>query len=200
MQKPELFTSKLQAELVKRYPVIVLASSSPNRTSLLMSLGIKVINKPQDILELSNEREPRFIVRELALDKLKSYMDSKEFDSTLPALSADTLVCTDGHLAGKPKDREDAFKMLSSFSGKEQQILSGFALYLPGLDIINSYDITTVRFKPLSTDVINTYLDCGEYVGAAGGYKIQMKGFELMESIEGSFSNAIGLPLERLII
>lgn len=200
MKKPDLFTPKLKEELVKRYPKLVLASGSPNRTTLLRSLGIIVINRPQDILELSRETEPRFIVRELALNKLKSYMASTLFDEALPSLSADTLVCTDGHLAGKPKDRDDAFRLLSSFSGKEQQILSGFALYSPGQEIINSYDITTVKFKMLTADEINEYLESGEYVGAAGGYKIQMKGFNLMESINGSFSNAIGLPLECLLI
>ncbi len=199
MEKPKLYTQELKDKLLLRFPKLILASQSPNRTQLLKELGIEVINKPQDILEFTDKTIPGLVVEDLAYCKLKSYIASQDFDKTIPALSADTLVLTDGKLAGKPKDREDAFNMLLSFSEKEQQILSGFALYTPNGDIKKGFDITTVRFKTLTAEIINSYLDTNEYIGAAGAYKIQKQGFYLMDSIVGSFSNAIGLPLEKLL-
>lgn len=198
MIKPELCDKKVAQTLLANFPTMVLASNSANRTALLEEIGIKVIKRPQDILEFCDKTTPEEVVKELALNKLQSYLSSKEFDPALPSLSADTLVFNDDTLTGKPKDREDAFNTLLSFSNKTQLILSGFALYIPNREIINKTDITTVKFKTLTPKIVNAYLDTEEWIGAAGSYKIQKNGYTLIEKMTGSWSNAIGLSLELL--
>jgi MAF protein len=196
----EYLSQEDRKALKAKYPTLVLASASPNRRMLLEYCGIKPIVRPQDVLEFTNEKEPGRVVKSLAEAKLASLMTKPDFDSTLPALSSDTLVLTDGVLTGKPKDRFEAFNILRSFSGKSQLILSGYALYDEKTHNVKSgFEGTAIRFRVFSDEEIEAYLDTEEWRGAAGGYKIQMHGYDLIETVEGSFSNAIGLPLERLI-
>lgn len=199
MRIKQTVPEELQQKLCTLLPELVLASGSPNRRLLLEECGVKVIVKSQDIDEICGLVNPPDVVKVLSREKLESYLSSDDFIPALPAIGIDTLVELDGELLGKPASREDAERMLSSFSGRTQLVWSGLSLYIPGHDVITEAVSSEVGFRTLTAEEIEAYLDTDEYIGAAGGYRIQKTGYTLVERIEGSWSNVIGLPLEILV-
>ena len=190
----------IQEKLRKTCPVIVLASQSPNRRKVLESAGIRVITRPQDIWEICGETEPEKVVTALSSQKMESYLRSPEFDHSLPAVAVDTLVALDGKLMGKPKDDEDAKAMIRSFSGRWHEVYSGMSVYVPqSKKTVVVCDVTRVLFHSLTESDVDWYISTGDPKGAAGAYKILENGYKLIDEIDGSFSNIIGIPLERLI-
>jgi len=190
---------KLMEKLRKLSPVIVLASQSPNRRKILEKAGLRVITRPQDIWEICGFTEPDKVVQALSSQKMDSYLKSPEFDPALPAVAVDTLVSLDGTLMGKPKDDDDARSMIRSFSGRWHDVFSGMSVYVPQTGKVTCVcDVTRVLFHPLKETDIDWYISTGDCTGAAGAYKIQENGYKLIDAIDGSFSNIIGIPLERL--
>jgi len=192
--------SSLQENLRRLCPVVVLASQSPNRRKLLENAGVRVITRPQNIWEICGFTEPEKVVTAISTQKMDSYLKSQEFDPSLPAVAVDTLVSLDGKLMGKPADDDDARSMLRSFSGKWHEVYSGMSVYVPALSGVRRVcDVTRVLFHTLSDDDVEWYISTGDCTGAAGAYKIQENGYELIDAMDGSFSNIIGLPMERLV-
>lgn len=190
---------KLMEKLRKLSPVIVLASQSPNRRKILEKAGLRVITRPQDIWEICGFTEPDKVVQALSSQKMDSYLKSPEFDPALPAVAVDTLVSLDGKLMGKPKDDDDARSMIRSFSGRWHDVFSGMSVYVPQTGKVTCVcDVTRVLFHPLKETDIDWYISTGDCTGAAGAYKIQENGYKLIDAIDGSFPNIIGIPLERL--
>ncbi len=191
---------ELKKRIKEAFPVIVLASQSPNRLAVLSSCGISVTARAQDIDEICGLSEPEEVVRILSFQKMKSYVDSCDFDPTIPAVSADTLVCIDNRLLGKPSDEKEARAMYRLLSGRAHSVLSGVTMYIPSKGIVGpECDKSDVFFKNLSGSDIDFYISTGDYRGVAGGYRIQSKGYLMMEKISGSLSNIIGLPLELML-
>ena len=200
MDSCPVVSSDLKASVKAACPVLVLASQSPNRRRLLEDCGVRVITRPQDIDEMCGLTEPAAVVQTLSRQKMDSYLKSELFDPSLPAVAVDTLVCLDGKLLGKPSDDEDAATMLKLLSGRTHEVLSGLCVFNPvSGNVTEVFDISLVRFHELSDDDIAWYISTGDPAGAAGAYKIQSSGYRLIESISGSFSNIIGLPLEKLV-
>ena len=199
MKEKPVVESYLIESLQKACPTIVLASASENRKQLLLDMGIEVIQKPQDIYEICGLTDPKSVVKELSKQKLDSYLKSGDFQPSLPAISLDTLVLFNSKLIGKPHSREEAKAILSSFSNKEQEVLTGLSAYLPNKGVITTYDVSKVVFEALEEDVIEWYLNTKEYIGAAGGYRIQKNGYKLVKEIKGSWTNVIGCPVEALL-
>ena len=200
MDSCPVVSSDLKASVKAACPVLVLASQSPNRRHLLEDCGVRVLARPQDINEMCGLTEPAAVVKTLSRQKMDSYLKSVFFDPTLPAVAVDTLVCLDGKLLGKPSDDDDAAKMLKMLSGRTHEVLSGLCVYNPATESTTEvFDTSLVRFHELSEDEIAWYISTGDPAGAAGAYKIQISGYRLIESISGSFSNIIGLPLEKLV-
>ena len=200
MDSCPVVSSDIKASVKAACPTLVLASQSPNRRGLLEGCGITVIPRPQDINEMCGLTEPSAVVKTLSRQKMDSYLKSPLFDPTLPAIAVDTLVCLDSRLLGKPADEADAEKMLSELSGRTHEVLSGMSVYNPATGLVSVVcDISFVKFKELSTEDIAWYISTRDPIGAAGAYKIQSHGYRLIESIEGSISNIIGLPLEKLV-
>lgn len=200
MDKCPVVGSAVQEELRRLCPVVVLASQSPNRRKLLENAGLRVLTRPQDIWEICGFTEPEKVVTALSSQKMDSYLKSPEFDPSLPAVAVDTLVSLDGRLMGKPADDADARAMLRSFSGRWHEVYSGMSVYVPALsDVRRICDVTRVLFRTLSDEDVQWYISTGDCTGAAGAYKIQENGYRLIDAIDGSFSNIIGLPLERLV-
>jgi len=187
----------LQRRARELYPKLVLASSSPNRLSLLREAGIEVLPYPQDINEICGLERAEEVVMTLSREKLESYLASKDFDPSLPAIGIDTLVEFKDKLLGKPQNEEEARAMLSAFKGKTQNVFSGLSLYNKG-EIQTVSVVSKVVFLSLTDAEIDSYLATGEWKGAAGGYRIQKNGWRLIDKIEGSWTNVIGLPLEKL--
>lgn len=200
MDKYPEIDSELGVKLREICPALVLASGSPNRRYVLENAGINVTVRPQDINEICGFSEPRLVVTTLSRQKMESYTASGLFDRNMPALAIDTLVSLDGKLIGKPKDNEDAASMLRSFSGRWHDVYSGMSVYRPADGkIIIVHERTQVKFRELSESDIDWYIGTGECRGAAGAYKIQKNGYRLIDEINGSLTNIIGMPLEKLI-
>lgn len=200
MKEKPVLDEKLVKEARSRLSPLNLASSSPNRLELLeKDCGIKVSAWPQNAEETKDgHTQPSSIVSHIALIKLVSFMNSRDFDPLTLSLALDTMVSFRDEILGKPEDRNDARRMLSEFSGQMQEVVTGWALFTPARGILSGCSTSRVFFSQLSEAQIESYLDSGEWTGAAGGYRIQKTGYTLIDRIEGSWSNVIGLPLEDI--
>jgi len=190
---------ELNRRLRELAPRIVLASQSPNRLLLLKDAGIDVTARPQVVDESYPSQDPDSVVSHISRIKLNSYMASNDFEEDTVAICCDTMVLFENRLLGKPHSRAEAYSMLSLFSGRKQKVLSGYSLYIPGRGAVSGTDESAVYFERLSEREIQDYLDTGDYIGAAGSYRIQRSGYRIVERIEGSWTNVVGLPFERII-
>lgn len=171
---------------------IILASASPRRQELLDQIKVRYQVCPVDIDETPVFAEPPLsYVQRMALEK--SAACARKLATNLPILAADTSVVIDGAILGKPKDQLDALAMLSLLSGKTHQVYS--AISLRGKEHSQAVSITNVTFKKLTKQQIMAYWQSGEPLDKAGGYAIQGMGSVFVESIIGSFSGVVGLPL-----
>ena len=170
----------------------MLASASPRRRELLAQLGLTFRVMPPDIDEtpLTGERPVDLVVR-LAATKART-VDGE------PVIAADTIVEVDGELFGKPVDDADARRMLQRLSGRNHHVHTGVAVRTDErleTDVVT----TTVRFAALRPGILDWYLATGEPLDKAGAYAIQGAGAVLVESVRGSVSNVVGLPLTTLV-
>lgn len=181
----------------------VLASGSPRRQELLSSIGVKFIVLLPDIdeIQLSGE-EPADSVRRLSREKAQSVATQLAEPSIV--LSADTVVVfvdgDDQKILNKPADDDHARQMLRSLRGKDHFVYTGVTLVVMGLmpiQITTSVQ-TTVRMRNFADNELEAYVATGEPLDKAGGYAIQDPNFKLVDSIEGSYTNVVGLPLEKL--
>lgn len=183
-------------ELRLLLPKVILASRSPARRLLLEQEGIEVSVRPTDCDETCSEPDPDRAVAMLARRKLDAFEQAYPH-CTGDVLCCDTLISFEGELIGKAADRNQAFAQLSRFGGNAQTVHSGFALRYRG-SLVCGHDCARVLFRPLGQEEIARYLQTGEWKGAAGSYRIQGKGKDLVARIEGDMSTVIGLPLSRI--
>ena len=171
---------------------IILASASPRRKELLDQIKVTYKIYPVDLDEspLPNETPLDYVWR-LAAEK--SAACKAQLNTEIPVLAADTAVCWEGVIMGKPKDQADALAMLTLLSGKTHQVYS--AISLRGREHSQAVSITEVTFRRLTELEILDYWRSGEPVDKAGSYAIQGMGGVFVESIKGSFSGVVGLPL-----
>ena len=178
-------------------PPLILASASPRRAELLRGLGLKftVITCPTE--EVHHED---FTARELCL--VNAYRKARAVAKRHPGalvLGADTLVYLGTTLYGKPANLADARRMLRELAGHTHQVVTGVCLLHVAKRRCRLFAETTrVTFRPLTRAEINAYLAAIEPLDKAGAYAIQDRGGEIVEHIHGSFSNVVGLPVERL--
>ncbi len=177
---------------------IVLASASPRRVELLSSAGVTFAVVPSGIPEeaLPNELPEDHVLRlarEKALDVAKR-VDGSFF------IGADTVVVCDGEIMGKPKDSADAARMLRKLSGIGHSVITGFAIYdKERKDAIAAAVKTRVFFKQLRDEEIQAYIATGCPMDKAGAYAIQGGAGYMVERIDGSYSNVVGLPLCEVV-
>ena len=181
----------------------ILASSSPRRREILENLGFDfeiITSNAEENADISG-LSPEKAVQELASVKGRSIAKRLNYDRehTYLVISADTVVVRDGKILGKPKDREEARKMLKRLSGKKHSVITGLCIWKVGGSWTSKgctiADKTDVYFKTLSDEMIEAYLDTGEYADKAGAYGIQGKGACLVEKIKGDYFNVVGFPL-----
>lgn len=187
---------------------LVLASASPRRAALLASVGLRFEIRPADIDERARPGEsPTDYVRRLSVEKAgavgaRDRVDGEGPVSTAMApelvLAADTTVELGGSILGKPADDGDAARMLRSMSGRTHHVHTGVAVAAPTRTrtIVVS---TAVTFAPFDEPMIEAYLATGEPRGKAGAYALQGAGGALVERVDGSVSNVIGLPLAETL-
>lgn len=174
---------------------LVLASRSPRRIELLSQLGLTAQVIPADIDETPLPREnPVAYVERLARAKANAVFT--RVDSTSTVLAADTTVDLDGQIFGQPVDDADARRMLKSLSGRTHRVHTAVAVVRAGEE---SATVVTslVTFVAVTDALLDWYLGTGESAGKAGSYAIQGHGAVLVESVRGSTSNVVGLPLRE---
>jgi septum formation protein len=180
---------------------IVLASTSPRRRELLQQIGLDFNVVPSNIDESILPREtPRDYVIRLSLAKATEVANRSGVVGRW-FIGSDTIVVLDQQILGKPTDEEDAKSMLQKLSGREHLVLSGYAVIDRKLKRQHSEAVATkVRFRDLSAEEIERYIATGEPTDKAGSYAIQGLGVCFVSTIEGSYTNVVGLPLCRLTL
>lgn len=179
---------------------IVLASTSPRRQEILKNLAI-----PFTVMSPSYE-EPFFPelspIETAELHSMKKVESVIRMDLKISApwvLGADTLICLENRIFGKPGDRDEAANMLASFSGKTHEVITGLSLYDATTQYISTtHSVSKVTFMEMDASTIEKYLDTGEWQGVAGAYRIQGLASCLITRIEGSWSGIVGLPIHEL--
>lgn len=176
---------------------IVLASKSPRRRKIFKELGIKYSVWNGDTDETVNRPHKAYSLVKI-LAKRKAVAASKDIktNDTL-IISADTVVVLDNKILGKPKDDDDARRMLKSMSGKKHYVYSGIAAIYNG-KIVTDYEKTQIKFRTISEHEIERYISTGEHKDKAGSYGIQEKGGYFVEKINGDINNVVGLPVLKL--
>jgi septum formation protein len=180
------------------HPLLILASASPRRQELLASAGIAFEIIPSEADEGTRQGEsPEEYVRRLAGDKATDVAGKHRHRWVL---AADTIVVIDGSILGKPKDPPEAREMLERLSEQEHRVITGYCiLHSSSGKRRERRVITRVRFKRLSPEEIQHYLDTGEPFDKAGAYAIQGKAAFMVKEIWGSYTNVVGLPLCEVI-
>lgn len=180
-------------------PLFLLASASPRRRALLEALGLPFAVVPNPWEEGPRPREGAGTqVRRLAREKLVHYLENHP-DTTLPVLTADTLLEFRGHSLNKPEDAGQAWEFYRRLAGHRHRVLTSFAIGDPRTGRSRQQTVSTaVDFVPWDEDLYRRYLDRGEWRDAAGGYKVQETGSILVRRITGSWSNVVGLPIAQV--
>ena len=189
---------------MSNFPRFILASRSPRRCKLLREAGYHF----DVIAPTVSEPAPNPHTKPSQLAQAAAYFKAKSVWEDHPdqiVLAADTIVAVDGQIYGKPIDQADARRILIALSGKRQAVITGVAILFPDDQMqaprrMIASETTYVTFKHLAIEEIERYIDSGQWKGKAGAYGIQdpPSADEFVESIEGSFSNVVGLPMELI--
>ncbi len=176
--------------------MLILASASPRRQELLQQIGCDFRVFVSYAEELSESGvSPEKMATENARRKAE---DVASRDTTgLPVLGADTVVAVDATILGKPKDEEDAARMLRLLSGRRHFVYTGVALVYHGATYTSVVQ-TAVWMDKMSDEEISAYIATGEPMDKAGAYAVQGIAAKFIPKIEGSFSNVVGLPLHEV--
>jgi septum formation protein len=176
---------------------LILASESSRRKNLLRQVGLPFHAVPSQVKEDHVRGKPS--VKAFRLAEIKARAVYSEFNNNW-ILGADTILVVDEKILGKPRDHHDAESMLYLLRGKEHEVITGFCLLNPTGDVVQAEAITTlVKIKWLAAEEIKAYIATGEPFGKAGSYAIQGIGAFLVESISGSYTNVVGLPVCAVI-
>lgn len=173
---------------------IILASASPRRRELLSLAGFDFTVKTADTDETITEPvTPEETVKILSKRKALAVAEQSK-DSIV--IGADTVVVIDDKILGKPKTKDKAYEMLSSFSGRSHYVYTGVFI-TDGKEEISFSEKTEVEFFPLTDDEIYAYIATGDCFDKAGGYGIQTGGCTLIKRINGDYYNVVGLPIAQ---
>ena len=180
---------------------VILASKSPRRKELMDLLGIDyeiIVSNADETLEEGMSFEEQS--KRLGYIKAKAVFDETSGDRIV--IGSDTMVMKDGKLYGKPKDREDAIRMLNELKNDKHQVFTSLAILVQKNNKYEEYidcDITDVYFSDISEIEIERWVDSGEAYDKAGAYGIQSSKFAVfIDKIDGNYSTVVGLPINKL--
>jgi septum formation protein len=180
-----------------KLPPFILASTSPRRAELLRQLPVAFRVVPSEATEVAHEH-----LSPLEICQLNAHRKARAVAKKIPdalVLGADTLVFLDGEILGKPRDLAEARRMLNKLQGRTHQVVTGVSLIHLRLHREKIFAVSTdVLFRSFTDATITEYLAKVETLDKAGAYAIQQHGEWLVSEISGSFSNVVGLPLEKL--
>jgi septum formation protein len=176
------------------FPPIILASKSPRRQELLTLMGLNFKVELKDVDEsYPADLSPAEIAIYISEQKAKAFTANGEI-----VITADTIVALDGEILGKPEDRAHAQEMLKKLSGSKHEVFTGVTL-VKGDQMFSFYDRTAVYCKPVAVEEIDFYIDNYKPFDKAGSYGVQdWWGIVVVQRIEGSYTNVMGLPTEKL--
>jgi septum formation protein len=178
-------------------PPLILASASPRRAELLRQLKLKFQAVSSDAAEILDEQLSPLELCQINAHRKARAVAKKNPDSLV--LGADTLVFLDGEIMGKPASPADAERMLTRLQGRTHQVVTGISLIHLRAHRERIFAVgTDVMFHPLNAGQIRDYLAKVNPLDKAGAYAIQEHGDKIVAEISGSYSNVVGLPLERL--
>lgn len=202
---------------------LVLASASPRRRELLSQIGLEFTVMPSTKEENAKTTEAGALVQELSRQKAADIWEqlsggqgqnpdadqeqiSEETQEPnlngkrqpeLLVIGADTVVCCEGKILGKPHDREAAVEMLTALQGRSHEVYTGVTLYHQR-ETVTFFECTQVEFYPMTEAEISDYIDSKEPMDKAGAYGIQGLGARFVKDIRGDYNNVVGLPVGRL--
>lgn len=202
---------------------LVLASASPRRRELLSQIGLEFTVMPSTKEENAKTTEAGALVQELSrqkavdiweqlsggqgqnpdADQEQSSEETQEPNLNgkrqpeLLVIGADTVVCCEGKILGKPHSREAAAEMLTALQGRSHEVYTGVTLYSQS-ETVTFFECTQVEFYPMTEVEISEYIDSKEPMDKAGAYGIQGLGARFVKGIRGDYNNVVGLPVGRL--
>ena len=202
---------------------LVLASASPRRRELLSQIGLEFTVMPSTKEENAKTTEAGALVQELSRQKAVDIWEqlsggqgqnpdtdqeqiSEETQEPnlngkrqpeLLVIGADTVVCCEGKILGKPHSREAAAEMLTALQGRSHEVYTGVTLYSQS-ETVTFFECTQVEFYPMTEAEISDYIDSKEPMDKAGAYGIQGLGARFVKGIRGDYNNVVGLPVGRL--
>lgn len=182
---------------LKKYN-IVLASKSPRRQELLKGIGVDFTILTKEVDENYPQRLPAIDVAPfLSLKKAKAFEDAELPDNYM-VITADTVVIVENEILGKPKDRDDAVRMMNLLSGKMHKVVTGVTVHTK--EKTKTFSVTSkVTFETLDNQEIDYYIDNFKPYDKAGAYGVQeWIGYIGVSNVEGSYYNVMGLPTQRL--
>lgn len=180
---------------------LILASKSPRRKELLELLGVRFDVVTADTDESASEKDPKTLVELLAERKGQAVREllaaQGRLSSDTVILSADTVVSVDGEILGKPRDADDAGRMLRLYSGRTHEVVSGICLLSATRSGV-AHEVTEVEFEPLDEATIARYIRTERPFDKAGAYAIQGMASAYIKGIHGDYFNVVGLPIHRM--
>ena len=176
---------------------IILASGSKQRKKLLEIIGLDFKIEESNYIEDMTEKIPAHkLVQKLALGKAQDV--ARKYKNAI-VIGADTFIVLEKEFLGKPHTPQKAKEMLKKISGKKHQLITGIAIIDTKKNkTFTDYEITEVWFKKMSDKEITKYIKTGEPLDKAGGYAIQKLGCLFVEKIKGNYTNAVGLPMNKI--
>lgn len=177
-----------------KIPRLILASLSPRRSEIFSGLGLVFDVEPADIDEsaLPGEQPEAYVLR-----VAKEKATARARPGAL-VVAADTIVVIDGRILTKPRDPEDARRMLAGLAGREHEVLTGVAVADGAEEPLSTIERTRVRIASMTPEEIAWYVDTGEPLDKAGSYAIQGLGSLFVEAVDGNYTNVVGLPVPAM--
>ena len=177
---------------------LILASASPRRKELLGKIGIKFEIVPAKGEEKITKTAPWDVVEELSFQKAKEIAEMQTEECIV--IGADTVVAKDEQIMGKPKDDEDAFRMLSEISGNTHQVYTGVTMIRTGSNetVVSFAEKTDVLLYEMTEEEIRSYIASGEGRDKAGSYGVQGDFAIYVKGITGDYYNVVGLPIGKV--
>jgi septum formation protein len=185
---------------MKKYN-LYLASNSPRRKELLQWSYLPFQVEVSGIDENSRFTEPHEYVMDLAFQKAQNVFHKLNLDNAF-VIGADTTVVLDGEIINKPANQDEARKILKKLSAKTHTVYTGVSFIFKnekGTITHNFFDKTYVTFSHINDDLLELYLNTGESLDKAGAYGIQGRALGFIEKLDGSYSNVVGFPLDKVI-
>lgn len=183
---------------------LVLGSQSPRRKELLSWIGISFKILTADLDEISNEENPTDVALDLASQKAHAVFEKIAGSSFPFVISSDTIVVLDGKIYGKPKDKDEARQILFELSDRTHQVITGVSFLFK--DALTNkirehlfFDSTEVTFNEITKDLMDAYIETGDSLDKAGAYGIQGPSLTFISKVNGSYSNVVGFPLDKVV-